>query len=244
MPADRREPLVFEDSPIFTNRDEAEWEIFRRRWRAATGEDINLPFKSPENRRGDCLMLKIVGYPDRYSVAPGEKIAFTSRSRKAKPIEARLVRVLNGDSNPNGPGLEIPASAKRRRWALYRRSVKRADAGSFMLVEGLPPLAAYAAFSFRAVLWPTLPRAGSQVIAAHWDADRGRGFQAHRQKKVGHSPGDRRRHGHRSRKVSCEPCWMRKWYAVALAIDLVRRRLRSVTASAQARCRHLRCRLS
>jgi hypothetical protein len=49
MPADRREPLVFEDSPIFTNRDEAEWEIFRRRWRAATGEDINLPLKSPEN---------------------------------------------------------------------------------------------------------------------------------------------------------------------------------------------------
>jgi hypothetical protein len=40
---------VFEDSPIFTNRDEAEWEIFRRRWRAATGEDINLPLKSPEN---------------------------------------------------------------------------------------------------------------------------------------------------------------------------------------------------
>jgi hypothetical protein len=49
MPADRREPLVFEDDTIFTNRDEAEWEIFRRRWRAATGEDINLPLNSPEN---------------------------------------------------------------------------------------------------------------------------------------------------------------------------------------------------
>jgi hypothetical protein len=49
MPADRREPLVFEDGPIFTNRDEAEWEMFRRRWRAATGEDINLPLNSSEN---------------------------------------------------------------------------------------------------------------------------------------------------------------------------------------------------
>jgi hypothetical protein len=49
MPADRREPLVFEDGPIFTNRDEAEWEMFRRRWRAATDEDINLPLNSSEN---------------------------------------------------------------------------------------------------------------------------------------------------------------------------------------------------
>ncbi len=43
MPADRRQPMIFEDSPIFTNRDEAEWEVFRRRWHAATGERINLP---------------------------------------------------------------------------------------------------------------------------------------------------------------------------------------------------------
>ncbi len=49
MPADRREPLVFEDSPIFTNRDEAEWEVFRRRWHAATGQHINQPFKDPED---------------------------------------------------------------------------------------------------------------------------------------------------------------------------------------------------
>lgn len=45
MPADRLEPLVFEDAPIFTDRDEAEWEVFRRRWLAATGENINLPLK-------------------------------------------------------------------------------------------------------------------------------------------------------------------------------------------------------
>ena len=46
MPADRREKLAFEDIPIFTDRDEAEWEIFRRRWHAATGERINLPSRS------------------------------------------------------------------------------------------------------------------------------------------------------------------------------------------------------
>jgi hypothetical protein len=47
MPADRRDPLVFEDSPIFTDRDEAEWEVFRRRWHAATGQHINQPLRDP-----------------------------------------------------------------------------------------------------------------------------------------------------------------------------------------------------
>jgi hypothetical protein len=46
MPADRRQKLVFEDGPIFTDRDEAECEIFRRRWHAATGERINLPLRA------------------------------------------------------------------------------------------------------------------------------------------------------------------------------------------------------
>jgi hypothetical protein len=43
MPADRRDPLIFEDDRVFTDRAEAEWEIFCRRWHAATGERIGLP---------------------------------------------------------------------------------------------------------------------------------------------------------------------------------------------------------
>ena len=45
MPPDRRDPIVYEDEPVFTSREEAEWEIFRRRWRLLTGESINLPFR-------------------------------------------------------------------------------------------------------------------------------------------------------------------------------------------------------
>ena len=43
MPADRASPVQIEEHPIFASREEAEWEVFRRRWRAHTGEDINLP---------------------------------------------------------------------------------------------------------------------------------------------------------------------------------------------------------
>jgi hypothetical protein len=45
MPPNRADPLQIEDDAVFTSREEAEWEVFRRRWRAHTGEDINLPFR-------------------------------------------------------------------------------------------------------------------------------------------------------------------------------------------------------
>jgi branched-chain amino acid transport system permease protein len=48
MPARRAEPLNIETGPVFTSREEAEWEVFRRRWKAHTGENINLPFKGAE----------------------------------------------------------------------------------------------------------------------------------------------------------------------------------------------------
>jgi hypothetical protein len=45
MPVARAEPIKIEAEPIFTSREEAEWEMFRRRWKAHTGENINLPYE-------------------------------------------------------------------------------------------------------------------------------------------------------------------------------------------------------
>lgn len=45
MPPRRSDPIAIEASRVFTSREEAEWEVFRRRWRAHTGEDINRPFR-------------------------------------------------------------------------------------------------------------------------------------------------------------------------------------------------------
>lgn len=44
MPPNRADPIVIEDAPVFTSREEAEWEVFRRRWRKFTGEAINRAF--------------------------------------------------------------------------------------------------------------------------------------------------------------------------------------------------------
>ena len=43
MPERRDQPLEIEGEPVFTSIEAAEWEVFRRRWRTHTGENINLP---------------------------------------------------------------------------------------------------------------------------------------------------------------------------------------------------------
>lgn len=45
MPAKREDPIAIETGPVFTSREEAEWEVFRRRWLKLTGEAINLPYR-------------------------------------------------------------------------------------------------------------------------------------------------------------------------------------------------------
>lgn len=50
-------------------------------------------------------MLPLAGYADRFSVVPGETIAFKVSSALAGAYQARLVRVISGDPNPAGPGI-------------------------------------------------------------------------------------------------------------------------------------------
>jgi N,N-dimethylformamidase len=107
-------------------------------------------------------VLKILGYPDRYGVPQGGEIKFMVSLEEGKSFEARLVRVINGDCNPDGPGLKfeaIPHPANRT----YEGKRQTIDAGSYMVAPTVPPLGS---FTFTANVWPTLPGRGFQVIAA------------------------------------------------------------------------------
>ena len=79
-------------------------------------------------------MLKITGYPDRYSAKPGERIEFKVSLEEEDSFEAQLVRVIHGDANPRGPGLKfrhIPSEADGR----HPGFMQSIDAGSFMSVR-------------------------------------------------------------------------------------------------------------
>ena len=53
LPDDRSEAIEIEPEPVFTSREEAEWEVFRRRWREYTGQSINLPLAIDDDASGD-----------------------------------------------------------------------------------------------------------------------------------------------------------------------------------------------
>ena len=162
-------------------------------------------------------MLKIVGYPDRYSVAPGEKIAFKISLEEGTHFDARLVRVVHGDSNPEGPGLKfrhVKSGADGR----HAGKPQRIDAGSLYSVDGLPAIAA-GAFSFFAMIWSTMPKRASQTLLSQWDANNESGFRIEMtdggQVAVVFGDGSGRLAELKSGKRMLE----RQWYAIAVSID-------------------------
>ena len=52
-------------------------------------------------------MIPLVGYVDRFSARPGERIAVKVASTHQGPFHADLVRIISADPNPAGPGMKL-----------------------------------------------------------------------------------------------------------------------------------------
>ena len=121
-------------------------------------------------------MLPITGYADRYSVAPGDSIAFKVSSTAPEDYEARLVRVVSGDPNPAGPGIcEQPVEAAFA--GRYPSRVQPIHNGSWARVVATAPLDTLRSFTVTATIWPTLPRLSRrQGLVSRVDDATGAGF--------------------------------------------------------------------
>jgi len=120
-------------------------------------------------------MLPIVGYADRFSVAPGETIAFKVSSQAAAPFEASLVRVRCGDPNPAGPGmklLDVPAPFAGR----YPSRVQPVHLGSYVRVPQRGALAGQRRLTFAAIVWPSTPAKGLQGVLGRYEPASGMGL--------------------------------------------------------------------
>jgi N,N-dimethylformamidase len=53
------------------------------------------------------MVVPLIGYLDRFSARPGERIAVKVSSQRDEPYAADLIRIIHGDANPAGPGLKI-----------------------------------------------------------------------------------------------------------------------------------------
>jgi N,N-dimethylformamidase len=109
---------------------------------------------------------ELIGYTDRWSVAPGERIQLMASS-STSPIAIRLLRLRHGDPNPAGPGLRFePVSSSVD--GEYPCSAHTARSGSFAVLDEAP--AGDAVMSVW--VWTRLPALGRrQVLFARGDLE-------------------------------------------------------------------------
>jgi N,N-dimethylformamidase len=114
-------------------------------------------------------MLKIVGYTDRPSVRPGERLDFkVSCEGGATSFDARIVRLICGDDGPISPGYKtLPVEAKVN--ATYPGRQQKIDLGSYLLTTKPVTLLASAGFTLAAIVqghWVD-KEAPQTVLACH-----------------------------------------------------------------------------
>jgi N,N-dimethylformamidase len=160
--------------------------------------------------------MNVLGYTDRLSVSPGQKIRFMV-SCDLPSYRAELVRLIHGDLNPIGPGFKAePVRAKLN--GEYPGIKKKIELGSYLVVENGPRLPVDS-FTLQAWIRPTTPRKGLQGIVTKWSgADRSgyglfideKGELTFRTKTTG---------GHATEVKTGKPLTEHTWYFVAACYD-------------------------
>jgi len=168
-------------------------------------------------------MLPLTGYADRFSVAPGETIAFKVSSTAATPYQVRLVRLISGDPNPGGPGIKeeaVPAPFA----ASYPSRVQPVPLGSYLRVPDAPAFRRLQSFTLVATIWPTLPDRARQGVIARHDPQAGAGFALFVDGRgAGAAIGDGR--GGVATVHVGKPFQARAWYRVWASYDASKRTL-------------------
>ena len=112
--------------------------------------------------------IPLVGYADKFSLEPDETINFKVSSNSTRPYSARLVRVISGDPNPEGPGLieeELDASFNGK----HPSRKQDIQTGSYIKVDTKSSLKDLKSFTFGATIWPTMPNKYLQTIISTFD---------------------------------------------------------------------------
>ncbi len=120
-------------------------------------------------------MVPLTGYADRFSAAPGETIAFHVSSDASEPYEARLIRVICGDPNPEGPGIKEEDRADVF-VGTYASRIQPVPLGSYARVPHADVLNGLGDVTVIATIWSTTSQDRRQGIVAKYDEASGAGF--------------------------------------------------------------------
>ncbi|MCY3801260.1 MAG: N,N-dimethylformamidase [Chloroflexi bacterium] len=162
--------------------------------------------------------MKLVGYSDPWSVAPGETISLMV-SCQNDSYTADVVRLRCGGETPDDPGFKqtrVPSSIDGE----YPGRLQEIRVGSYALVPDAPPLRAGRQITLAAWVYPTTPTKGMQGLITKWSASdsSGYGLFIDENGEIAFQVGDGLGAVH---TVSTgEPVSSDEWYFVAGSIDL------------------------
>ena len=156
-------------------------------------------------------MLTITGYSDELYCRPGETIAFKVNCAAAQ-YRADIVRIICGDTNPEGPGVkEIVVDTAAN--GMYPGRPQHITAGSYVEVPSVPELAS---FAVEAYIWPTTPTKGTQGLITRWSGSAGFALVVDHTGAVALETGDGE---HVSQISTGWPMQPRRWYRVGARFD-------------------------
>ena len=165
-------------------------------------------------------MSRILAYADRVSAVPGETIRFMVSCDDMETYDAELVRVVQGDINPAGPGyreepvsLDLGGPFKGRYQAIH--------AGSYGRVEDHPAFQNLTSLGLLAAVWPTLPGQGVQTILSRWDPASGAGFRLFLDDKGALAFELRSIDGEGALLSTGKPLLAERWYMITGGFDAV-----------------------
>src|SRR5262245_41520566 len=161
--------------------------------------------------------MEVVGYGDRLSVAPGETIRFMVSCERPR-YQADIVRLIQGDDNPRGPGfkeqpLPTPVSGQ------YPGRIQPLHPGSYVLVPDSPALRQRGSFTMQAWIAPTTPQKGVQGLLTKWCAAAGRGYGLFLDEGGDLALWVSSPEGRRERLRTGKPLRAGEWYFVAASYD-------------------------
>ena len=125
--------------------------------------------------------MRLTGYADKFGVHPGDTIRFYVNCDGPREFRAQLVKMINGDTNPRGPGLiERDLDTSFNGTHSGRKQV--VHSGSYGYVVDKPQFHVQS-FTLQCWIWPTTPKThprywkhGAQGVLTKWHQDRGYGL--------------------------------------------------------------------
>lgn len=167
--------------------------------------------------------MRIVGYADRLSARPGDKIRFQV-SCSADSYQAGIVRLRHGDLDGDGPGFKAePVTSSVD--GVYTGREQRLHPGSYVIVDDAAPLHDLHSVTLTAWIYVTAFGEERRGILTRWSEERGLGFGLFvtGDGKLTFRLGDGRQH---AQVQTDEPVRTDSWYFVAAVVDGAERRLR------------------